>query len=99
MLNYLVQLATKKRTFQVVETSMFKGINMDIPFLLLANQITKRFAHIKNLSFNEALFINDQSIEEMMTLFQKYIDNVVTDYRLKVAQIIPTIKSDHIFGE
>ena len=99
MLNYLIQIATKKKTYQIVETSMFKGINTDIPFLLLANQTTKRFGHIKNLTYSEALVINEQSVEEMMTSFQSYIDNEVTDFRLKVAQIIPKIKSDPIFGK
>ena len=99
MLNYLIQLASKKKTYPIVETSLFKGINIDIPFLLMANQITKRFCHIKNLTYFDALSINEQAFEEMIILFQKYIDIEVIDYRLKVAQIIPNIKSDPIFGK
>ena len=97
-LNYLMQLATKKKAYQIVETSMVKGINIETPFILMVNQITKKFSHIKNLSYLDALIINEQVINEMIILFQKYIDQEITNFRLKVAQIIPNIKSNPIFG-
>ena len=97
-LNYLLLLATKRKTYQVVETSMVKGINMETPFVLMINQITKKFPHIKNLLYPDALIIHEQVINEMILLFQKYIDQEITNFRLKVAQIIPNIKSNPEFG-
>ena len=97
-LNYLIHLATKKKAYQVVETSMFKGINVETPFLLTVNQITKKFSHIKNLIYPDALIVHEQVINETILLFQKFIDQEITNFRLKVAQIIPNIKSDPKFG-
>ena len=98
MLNSLSQLASRKKNCLIVETSMFKGVNIETPFLLLANQITKKFSHIRNMSYAEIVIINEQAINEMMQLFQKIIANQVTNFRLKVAQIIPKVKSEPIFS-
>ncbi|KAI6654405.1 Transposase [Oopsacas minuta] len=97
MLNYLIQLSTKRKTYPVVETSVFKGINLEVPLLLIANQVTKKLSPVKNLPYVDALLTYDQTINEMVVSFQKLIDSEVTNFRLKVAQIIPKIKSDAIF--